>query len=121
MTKSSVFLYRTRSVTIHGTTYTIGSVVALASDTLPVFGQILNILMVDVDDPYFVCEIFHTEDFDTHLHAYVVSTHLPVHITLYKQAQLMDHHTLGLYKLCLYDDTVPTFYIVPKYVFANDM
>lgn len=114
------FLYRTRSITIHGTTYTIGSVVVLAcvSTDQPVFGQIINILIVDVNNTYFVCEVFHTEDFDTHLHAYVVTTQSPIHITLYKQTQLLDYHTLGLYKLCLYEDTVPTFYIVPKYVFC---
>ena len=87
--------------------------VALACDSLPAFGKIINILIVDVNDPYFVCEIFHTEEFDTHLHAYVITTQSPIHITLCKQSQLLDHHTLGLYKLCLYDDLVPTLYIVP--------
>ena len=101
--------------------YTIGSVVALSFNTLPVFRKIIKILIVNVNDPYFVCEIFHTEDIDTHLHAYIVTTQSPVTITLCKQPQLLDHHTLGLYKLCLYDDIAPTFYIVPKYVFANDM
>ena len=62
-----------------------------------------------------------TEEFDTHLHAYVITTQSPIHITICKQSQLLDHHTLGLYKLCLYDDLVPTLYIVPKYVFANNM
>ena len=113
--------HRTRSITIQGTTYAVGSVVALASDTIPVFGKILDILMVDVDDPYFVCEIFHTEDFDNHLHAYVVTTQSPVQITFCKQPQLLDHHPLGLYELCLYDDTISTQYIVPKYAFASDM
>lgn len=120
-TKFSMFLYRTRSATIHGTTYIVGSVIALASDALPIFGEILNILMIDVDDPYFVCEIFHTEDYDTHLHAYVVTSQSPVHITLCQQSQLLDHHTLGLYKLCVYGDTASTWYIVPKYVLVDDM
>ena len=93
----------------------------MASDTLPIFGQILNILMLDVNIPYFVCEIFHTQDFDTHLHAYTVTAHSPIQITLCKQSQLLDHHTLGLYKLYLYGDTVATMYIVPKYILADDM
>ena len=100
----------------------MGSVVALSyDDTFPVFGQILNILLVDVDKPYFVCEVFNTDNFDSHLHAYIVAAQSPTHITLCQQHQLLDHHTLGLYKLCLYDNIASTYCIVPKYAFVNDI
>ena len=67
--------------------YCQGAVVVLDSSscTLPTFGQTIDIVVVDVDIPLFVCEILETEEIVTHLHAFVVKTKKPIPITILKQ------------------------------------
>ena len=102
---------------MQGTKYCEGAVVVLASNscTLPTFGRIIDIVMVDVDIPLFVCEIFETEEFVAHLHAFVVKPQKPIPTTILKQSEFADHHVLGLYKLNLCQSDTLSLYIVPKY------
>lgn len=90
-----------------------GCVVVLdSSEILPIFGMIINILLIK---SYFVCELLHTEEFYTHFHSFIVQRDKPIPIVFCKPDRLSDHHTLGLYGLRLNQDTVPTHYIVPQY------
>lgn len=100
---------------VHGTKYQEGSIVTLSSNTLPLFGRIINILVIDVDIVYFVCEMLETEEFNSHLHAFVVSTQKPIPLVVLKQNELADFHVLGLYKLSLFNEERITLYVVPKY------
>ena len=93
-----------------------GCVVVLdSSEILPIFGVIINILLIKPDEPYFVCELLQTEEFSTHFHSFVMKRDTPIPIVFCKPHKLSDHHTLGMYNLRLNQDTVPTHYIVPQY------
>ena len=56
-------LYRLRWITILGTCYRLGGVVILSVELVPTFGLISDIIILDVDDYYLVCEPLHTECF----------------------------------------------------------
>ena len=105
-----------KSVQVHGTKYQEGSVVTLSSNNIfPLFGRIIDILVIDVDIVYFICEVLETDEFNAHLHAFVVSTLKPIPLIVLKQSELADFHVLGLYKLRLFDQDRTTLYVVPKY------
>ena len=102
-------MYRVTWIQLHGTKYVEGCVVVLdSSDILPIFGMIINILLIE---PYFVCELLQTEEFSTHFHSFAVQRDKPIPVAFCKPDELSDHHTLGLYSLRLNQDTVPTHYI----------
>ena len=48
----------------------------LSVDLVPTFGVISDIIILDVDDYYLVCEPLHTEYFHSHYHAYEVSKNM---------------------------------------------
>ena len=103
-------------ITIGGTKYVEGCVVALdSSEVLLIFGIIIDILLIKEDEPYFVCEVMTTEEYSDHLHSYVLKRVSPTPITFCKHQEMADHHTLGLYKLRLFGDSLPSLYVVPKY------
>ena len=65
--------YRVTWIQIQGTKYVEGYVVVLDSTKiLPIFGMIINILLINSDEPYFVCEVLETEEFSSHFHSFVV-------------------------------------------------
>ena len=93
-----VFACRSSWVKIGGTVYKEDNIVAVSSDLLPVFGKILTIVMIDVTQCYFVCELLITDCFNSHYHAYEVSKHItPTPIVICRQTDFIDHHVLGLY------------------------
>ena len=51
---------RLKWVSIHGTKYHEGSIITLASNVHPLFGHIIDILVINVDTVYFVCEMLET-------------------------------------------------------------
>ena len=66
-----LYLYNRSSwVKIGGTVYKPDNIVAISSDLLPVFGKIIDVLIVSVTDCYFVCELLVTDSFNSHNHAY---------------------------------------------------
>ena len=86
-----------------------GCIVVLeASEILPVFGVIVNILLIKP-------ELLETEEFSSHLHSFIIQRAKPIPIVFCKPDELSDHHTLGLYSLRLFQDTHLTQYIVPQY------
>ena len=62
------------------------------------FGLIKDVIVLDVDDYFLVCEVLETECFNSHFHAYEVSRYCPPSFVFVKQVSLADHSMLGLYK-----------------------
>ena len=69
----------------------------LSVDLVPTFGLISDIIILDVDDYYLVCEPLHTECFRSHYHAYEVSKNTTTSCVFVKQTHLANHCVLGLY------------------------
>ena len=63
-------------VNICGTVYKPGNIVVVSSDLLPIFGNILDIIVYDITQCYFVCELLITNGFSHHYHAYEVTRHV---------------------------------------------
>jgi hypothetical protein len=85
-------------VEISGTTYRHGSVIILNSYLLPEFGIIRDILVIDTNDYYFVCEVMETIQLVSHYHAFEVATDVShSNVNICKQSTLVDHTVLGLY------------------------
>ena len=117
-TNPSEFIsYRVAWIQLQGTKYVEGCVVVLdTSEILPIFGIIINIILIKTDQPCLVCEMLHTEEFSAHFHSYIVKREdNPVPVVFCEPHELVDHHTLGLYSLRLFQETIPTHYIVPQY------
>ena len=101
-------------VKINGTVYKPDNIVAVYNNLMPVFGRIIDIIVVSITDCYFVCEIFTTVTFNTHYHAYEVQEQRrPTRLVVCKQSELIDYHVLGMYHL---SNTifVPLKYYLPE-------
>lgn len=94
-----MYICRLSWIEIDGTVYKTGSVVVLTSSLMPQFGTIMNIVMLNVDDYYFVCELLCTVNFSEHFHAYEVTRNSVIHLVICKQSELVDHHVLGMYSV----------------------
>ena len=82
-----------------------GSIVVLdISKILPVFGIIINILLIKLDEPYFVCNYYIPRNF----YCYTVKRDKPIPITFCMPNELSDYYTLGLYTLQFFQDTLST-------------
>ena len=95
------------------TKYVEGCVFVLdSSEVLPIFGVIINILLIKSDEPYFVCELLQTEYTSTVLSSKKTNQFPYI---VFSINHMNDHHTLGLYSLRLNQNTIPTHFIVPQY------
>ena len=90
-----------------------GIIVLASSEILPTFGIIIDIILMDNENAYFVCEELTTEEFSGHLHSFVVRRETPIPLVFCKQHELSDYHPLGLYRLRLFRTTC--LYVVPQY------
>ena len=98
---------RVKWIQLQGTKYIEGLVVALDStEILPTFGITIDILITEANHPYFVCEVLYTEEFFAHLHSFVVTREKPIPISFCTPDELVDHHTLSLYSLRLFQDSL---------------
>ena len=103
-------------IQLQGIKYVEDSVVVLdTSEILPVFGIIINILLINSREPHFACEQLHTEEFSVHFHCYIINRDRPIPITFCTPTELSDYLTLGLYTLRFFEHTLPTHYVVPQY------
>ena len=59
-------------IEISGTRYVCGSIVLLSSDFLPIFGFVTDIIVLDVENYYLVCEVLETVCFNSNYHSYEV-------------------------------------------------
>ena len=66
---------------------------------MPQFGLIDEILVIDVENYFFLCRLFVTDCFNHHFHSYEVSWTIPPLFNVYMQTDLADHHVLHQYKL----------------------
>ena len=94
--------------------YKPGAIVVLSNQLLPEFGQIIDIILYDVDHCLFVCHIFDTLSFVSHFHSFQVRDPITCIMKVIKQADLADHHPLGLSSLSSYSHSkfVPLKYHV---------
>ena len=91
---------------VNGIVYKPGGIVVLEIDLVPTFGIIADILVLDVDNYYLVCEIASTECFNSHFHAYEIEKIInPVYLVC-QVNQLADHYMLSAYKLSTYSNTL---------------
>ena len=105
-----IIIIRTKWAQLEGVRYSTSCIVVLSTDSLnPIFGQIIDILLINIKQCLLVCEVLETEGFDEHYHAYVVTKQTPTPLTFCKQSDLSDFHTLGVYK------HKGEMFIVPKY------
>ena len=77
------------------------------------FGLIKDVIVLDVDDYFLVCEVLETECFNSHFHVYEVSRYCPPSFVFIKQVSLADHSMLGLYK------KADKYFIVLKYLVVS--
>ena len=63
----------------------------------PVFGKICDLVAINTDTTYLICEVMFTVQFNHHFHSYEVSLSLPITYVLCKPSDLVDHNALGLY------------------------
>lgn len=96
-------------VDIAGIKYYKEGVVVLQSNLLPVFGVIIDII-VHQAQYHFVCNVLHTECYNSHFHAYEVSKG-STEYTICTHSELVDHHVLSRYNL----PTSPSQFIPLKY------
>ena len=83
--------------------------VVLQSNLLPVFGVIIDII-VHQAQYHFVCNVLHTECYNSHFHAYQVSKG-STEYTICTHSELVDHLVLSRYNL----PTSPSQFIPLKY------
>ena len=91
-------MHRISWVEIDGTRYQKGSVVVLESYLSPVFGIIVDIIVRNSDQYYFVCDTVHTV-FSSHFHAYEVVKNSVAEFVICSHSALVDHTVLTLYTL----------------------
>lgn len=89
-------------INIQGTCYKPKGVVVLEVDHVPVFGIITDILAVNVNDYYIVCEVVDTDCFNSHFHSYEISQNADPH---YIVCRVKDHYTLSMYQLISLSDS----------------
>ena len=78
----------------------------------PVFGQIIDILLTEVDIIcLFVCEVLTVDRYAEHYHAFEVSRDVPTPVVFCSQKDLSDFHAMGLYKVNHAQYVVPKYYI----------
>ena len=105
--------FRVAWIKVLGTTYRSGAIVVLSVDLVPTFGLISDIIIKEVNNYFIVCEILHTECFNTHYHAYEVSRDTLPKFSFVKQTHLADHSVLGMYKQSHY------FVVLKYYIVEN--
>ena len=108
--KCMCLLFRVAWIKVRGAIYRSGAIVVLSVDFLPIFGLITDIIIIDVNNSFFVGEVLHTECFNSHYHAYKVSRDPLPKFSFLKQSHLADHAPLGLYRKS---------YVVLKYYVAE--
>ena len=74
------------------------SVVVLEMELVPKFGVIEDIIVLDTDIFYLVCQVLKTENFNHHLHSYKTHKQSSREYWIGEQKDLFDHTVLAAYK-----------------------
>ena len=93
----SFFIFSVSWAKCGSTTYKPGNFVVVESALLPSFGEVLEILVYNISECLFVLQIYNTECFLSHFHAYEVSKTLICHACV--PNNFVDYHPLSLYIL----------------------
>ena len=102
---------------MNGTKYNKGSVVVLSNDSLPSFGEIIDIF-IDSKEHYLVCATLYTICFKAHFHAYEISrTAVNQQYIICTPSYLKDHQVYCFYNIA----THPNHFIPMKYHIVEDM
>lgn len=101
---------------MNGIVYKPDGVVVLDKDLVPTFGIIADLLVVDVDNYYLVCEVLSTECFNSHFHAYEVEKVTNPTYIVCQVHQLPDHYMLSAYTLSSYSRSL---FVPLKYNLIN--
>ena len=102
--------YRLSWIEVNGTVYKKGVTVILDMDLLPNFGTIVDIVVINTDMYYLVCETLVTDCFSHHhFHAIQVQRPQTSKYVCIKQSELYDYSVLSTYTL----STHPDLYFVP--------
>ena len=104
-------------VEIHGNTYKKHAFVVADCPFLPHFLCIIDIVVTNRLECYFVCEDYHTVVFSSHYHSYEVVQVQPQEIVAVKHNSLADYHALTGHRLFLTE----SLFICPKYHIVVDM
>jgi hypothetical protein len=96
---NGVEVFSTSWIKVHGNTYKPGHIVIIASNLLPTFGKITDILIYNTDDNYLVLQKFHTICFNQHYHSFEVLCTDPIEYFVCKPIDLVDPHPLSLYNV----------------------
>lgn len=104
-----LFIYSTSWIEINGTTYKTGVFVVTASDMLPLFSQIVDIVVLQEEKCYFICEAYETLGFYNHYHAYEITKSSALELNAIQQCDLVDFHPLSCHSVS------NSFYICMKY------
>ena len=79
--------------------YKPGAIVVTRNYLLPVFGVIVDIIVLQVDICYFVLQEYITHCFVPHFHSFEVSITSPPVYDTYGVHELADHHPLCIYSI----------------------
>lgn len=91
-------------INVEGTWYKPKGVVVLEVDHIPTFGIINDIIAINVNDYYLVCEVADTECFDSHFHSYEISQNADPNYIVCRVKELADHYMLSMYHLESFSD-----------------
>lgn len=105
-------------IEINGITYKKHAFVVSDCFVLPHFVKIIDIIVSSENpDCYFVCEDYHTLQFNNHYHSYEVVKISPQEVFALKQDSLADHHALAGYQLL----STESLFICMKYHILEDL
>ena len=94
-----ITLFSLTWIEVLGTTYKPGGIVVISVETVPTFGLISDVIVLDTTDYFLVVKKMHTVCFNAHLHGYEVDhCELQPEYFFLKQSHLADHNMLGFYK-----------------------
>ena len=96
------------------TTYKPGYFVVLESSLLPLFGEIKDILVYNVDECVFVIQTYTTLCYLNHFHSYEVSKD-PGSFQALQPSHLIDYHPLFLYTLPNNKTVIPLKYYLAEF------
>lgn len=94
---SKIMYYRIQWAKLGNTKYQRGVFIILQSSILPSFGEILDVIVINIDTCLFVIREYTTECFLHHYQAYEVSKNQAV--SVYKFSDFVDYYPLTSYTL----------------------
>ena len=102
-------------IEIGGTTYKKGVFVVTASDILPRFSQIVDIVVLKEEKCFFICEPYETLGFYNHYHAYEVIKSSAPELNAIQQCDLADFYPLSFHSVSNSSYICMKYHIVEQY------